>query len=431
MFTKFRKNGRTLHFIQWLWILLFLIILSTVGCFCLTNDVIYRANTRNGNKVNTAIGKYIWGGRASAKIFKNPNGGADVEQLRKQIKPTTKDSTEIENGSSSLQPVIKKYLFVMDSYGAVLDDNFVTKACNSLGLVNGTDYFIVQKNGSGFNPTTTEVTFRDLISDWSGDKNSITDIYTVGGANDQNGQTYDSINNNIKAFIDYAKQVYPNAKVKVGFFSKKFNSPYYANAYVTLCAYANCVEYGGQFIENSQCVMNDITLFNEDMVHPISEGTDELAKHLVTAILYNRCDVQRLTPYTWTSTWTDGEITNYSQYMCQNNMNLYFKSSGIYNQIMAIQYGAGKQPTTSRIKLDNVATVNTGFTTAPSSGLDKAIPITCRILTTQNTQFTANGELTISSVNNRTIDVSIDIVLPSELTVDTVNIYSNSLFNIF
>lgn len=62
MFTKFRKNGRTLHFIQWLWILLFLIILSTVGCFCLTNDVIYRANTRNGNKVNTAIGKYIWGG---------------------------------------------------------------------------------------------------------------------------------------------------------------------------------------------------------------------------------------------------------------------------------------------------------------------------------------------------------------------------------
>lgn len=104
------------------------------------------------------------------------------------------------------------------------------------------------------------------------DPDSITDIVVAGGYND-NSYTLSEIKRAVASFMTYAKTNYPNAKI---YFAMVGNNGGTDNTslvirnnlfYSVLLGYKSCVESGGIYIENSELINHDYTLFYSDNVH--------------------------------------------------------------------------------------------------------------------------------------------------------------------
>jgi len=138
-------------------------------------------------------------------------------------------------------------------------------------------------------------TFLGLLENLSiEDKNSITDIVVAGGYND-NSYSISQIRNNISAFMNYAKENYPNAKV---YFAMIGNNSGTDGASLiirnnllsyTLNGYRTCNEFGGIYIENSEIINRNYTLFYSDNVHLTDYSY--MGKALFNAIMNQGVDV--------------------------------------------------------------------------------------------------------------------------------------------
>lgn len=214
-----------------------------------------------------------------------------ISQDLQEFKTDTEENFQaVDDRFDSLND--KKYIIITDSYGNYTNadsKNFISLACEMLGITNFYDFHL---GSAGFGRSGDLNFLNVLMNNESviSDKTEITDIFVLGGANDQvSGQNY--VNAGISAFCQYVKANYPNAKVYIGFVSKTFELDYYPNFPNALEAYSQCGQYGAVYLTGSEMIMQYNQLMRADHVHPTTEAVDHIAKYVAQLILSHTCHV--------------------------------------------------------------------------------------------------------------------------------------------
>lgn len=192
----------------------------------------------------------------------------------------------------------KKYLFIGDSYGTGQNElqeqttPWTTLVPQYMGLTNEVNSWTNSYNGSGFvNGYTFIAQLQDMAKVVPTDE--ITDIIIVGGYNDKSKNDSD-IENKISELMTYAKTTYPNAKVKFGCVGWSRDYAVRQEIMEKLPVYQRITKYGGEYLNNTEWILHDYSLFSDDHYHPNQNGQNELSKYLVEAIKTGSCDVQRV-----------------------------------------------------------------------------------------------------------------------------------------
>ena len=191
----------------------------------------------------------------------------------------------------------KKYIFIADSYGNYTNSNsqnFIDVACSYLNI-NASDYYDFHRGSAGFS-RSGDLNFLKVLQDNESsitNKNEITDIYVLGGANDQTTNSADTINNGIIAFINYVKANYKNAIIYIGFVSKSFEYDFYGNAQNTFNCYSNSVKYGAIYLNNSESITQQFSMFRSDRVHPTESAVNEIGTAVAQLIKTKTCDIKK------------------------------------------------------------------------------------------------------------------------------------------
>ena len=157
-------------------------------------------------------------------------------------------------------------------------------------------------------------------------KESVTDIVVAGGYND-NSYTTSQIRNAISSFMDYVQEYYPNAKV---YFAMIGNNAGTDNAslvirnnllYQVLNGYRTCNEFGAIYIENSEIINRNYTLFYSDNVHLTDYSY--MGKSLFNAIMNQGTDV--IYPEV-DITFNNSGLPGFRVQIMQHNNNIVIKS---------------------------------------------------------------------------------------------------------
>lgn len=218
-------------------------------------------------------------------IASDVNGG--VNELQKEVDSLKNKVDQLSKGKE------KKYIFLMDSYGNYTDSsgkNAAEIALYNRGITGS--YVFWRGSCSMYNDSNN---FKILLeeNDSEIDKESITDIYSLGGANDMQGDIPDRIESGVKRFCDYCTQNYPNAKVHVAYLSSSFANNNYQYWDVVKDSYAKCVKYGASYVFNSEYTMHRYSLFNPDLVHPNQDGINELTNAIEQMIAQETCNINQ------------------------------------------------------------------------------------------------------------------------------------------
>lgn len=160
------------------------------------------------------------------------------------------------------------------------------------GTNQGTVEAIYAKGGLAFveNTYLTEPnSFLELLQQYTGDKEKITDIIVGSGANEPGDDS--AIMTAGEAFINYVASNFPNAKVYLGAWAssfavsgteagkqKRFREHLYPT-YARLCDMGNVV-----FIESSPGVLHDRKMVSSDLFHPNKTGQLEILRSVLQAI---------------------------------------------------------------------------------------------------------------------------------------------------
>ena len=212
------------------------------------------------------------------------NYNAQVEEYRKEV-------TELSNKTYNLTN--KNIIVVSDSYGTggtqsgTTYKTFIEYAKDFTGL----NIYNLSESGAGFaNTGDSGHNFKSLLLtlDDDVDKNTITDIYVLGGYNDR---TYlgPAILQGIKEFKLQANNLYPNARVFCGFIAWSRIYTDYDSLFKTKIAYETCTSLGVPYLINIETTMHDLSRFDSDNIHPNEYGNQGLAEQLVNAIYTNNC----------------------------------------------------------------------------------------------------------------------------------------------
>lgn len=199
----------------------------------------------------------------------------------------------------------RRFLFVGDSYGKVeAFHNWTHWIEDDLNEPTWTYNYDAVVGGAGFDTyalTQGNLFLANLraIENTIDDKDTVTDIVIVGGINDCEYANASAIQTAMENFDTYVKATYPNAVIRIGFFGycaywsvggKLTKTPEkmrtVINAYITGAA-----TLGWHYMVNSEYTMRDITLINDDGIHPNEEGGIEIAKQLSLGIKVGACDV--------------------------------------------------------------------------------------------------------------------------------------------
>lgn len=217
----------------------------------------------------------------------------------------------IQSNITSLQNDVSlmknhKYIWIADSYAGT--SGYVIRVESKLGLTRGVDSFCNAVGGEGFTKGPGGNGFLDELQQhaagMSADvKNSITDIFVLGGANDaEDNQSYgfNTIGTNFASFVNYAHTNFPNAKIHVGFigFCRYDSSTlenrtqdnleimcyYYKDtALENGCSYINNIEYTTRWLNQDTG--------SADGLHPNNDGGIVICQGIVNYILGAGVDV--------------------------------------------------------------------------------------------------------------------------------------------
>ena len=178
----------------------------------------------------------------------------------------------------------KKILMVGDSYlaGAGLPDP-TTQGFGHLLYELGFNITALATPGGGFTAQGTNGRFLDVVRNWTENRESFTDVIFLGGIND----SYTEIDNgtlgaSIRDCIKETHQLYPNAKVSVGYISQTHRPQ--GNIKKVLQAIhtykTGCIESNYAYINNSETMLKRVGLLQADGVHPTVEGHRRIANYL-------------------------------------------------------------------------------------------------------------------------------------------------------
>lgn len=193
----------------------------------------------------------------------------------------------------------RKFIFVGDSYilGYSNDGHLYTSFAEIINANLGIGATILGTSGAGFAHVGTGINegknFLQTLQTYQGntaDKNSITDIYVMGGYNDRTHTTTE-IWLAMHDFSTYVKETFPNARVHVAFIGWSLLPAEYTALEQGALAYSRCGLYDMEYMSNSEYILHSSHYFTSDWVHPNNEGHATLASYLATNILGGEIDV--------------------------------------------------------------------------------------------------------------------------------------------
>lgn len=220
----------------------------------------------------------------------------------------------------------RKFILMTDSYG--VDDSVGGSSFSTLleSMIPRSIYaYNWSVGGAGFGWDTDNAQsflkiFNSNTSTWTQDeKNSITDLYVFGGANDGNllqaqMATDAQIRNRLNDFLVRVRSVLPNCTIHLGFIGwyRKLERFTYYNQAFHIWMDGDC-----NFINNLNWIMhNKDFISTSDNIHPNTTASKYLAKYIYKAILYGSIN--------YIETFSDCTAVGYS---------------GSYGYSVAIQHG--------------------------------------------------------------------------------------------
>lgn len=188
---------------------------------------------------------------------------------------------------TNIRSHLRNVIAIGDSYGDKTAMGFDTWPEYLEDYLPNSNVTIYGNNGGGFTVAGvgTGKTFNQLLNDYPGDKNAITDIVCIGGSNDRNSTDSDVLDA-IEDFCDIAKTDFPNAKVYIGFCGNTnvaLDVADHLKFLHTEDLYRSCTDFGACFMNGLNNIMHDYSNFGVT-AHPNS-GAEEIIGRNVTNIL--------------------------------------------------------------------------------------------------------------------------------------------------
>lgn len=205
-------------------------------------------------------------------------------------------SVEVDRAIDEIEErIIKRsVIFISDSYGNRTNADgkrIFTIISEYLSLDN---YYFANIGGAAFAHKSVGYSFIELLKSLENtveNKNAITDIVVIGGANDT-GYAYQDTLNAISTFVSYAKQTYANAKITLSHVGLTLdNASMYKRRIDSIKAWQDAVQYGVSYMYNSEYVLCDTRLVTDDMCHPNADGVNAIAKQVAQGMLSGSCNV--------------------------------------------------------------------------------------------------------------------------------------------
>lgn len=210
-----------------------------------------------------------------------------------------KDATaraEIEN----LKNRNRRIVLMADSWGNYdvggVHYSFTETVKNNLDALYGPENIInisVGSRGFVYNPTVGTF-LTGLQNATIENPETVTDIIVAGGTNDMAGITagaiqLQEIETAISAFTAYCRNRFPNATVKIGCVGNHYND---RNAVLNVRKeYRKCVNYGAEYITNSEYICDNSRFLDTSGIHPTAAGFDNLGYYFTQYILSGRMDI--------------------------------------------------------------------------------------------------------------------------------------------
>lgn len=205
-------------------------------------------------------------------------------------------SVEIERAIDEIEERSRKrsVIFISDSYGNRTNADgkrIFTIISEYLSLDN---YYFANIGGAAFAHRTVGYSYIELLQSLENtveNKNAITDIVVIGGANDT-GYPYQDTLNAISTFVSYARQTYANAKITLAHVGLTLdNSSMYNRRMRSIKAWQDAVQYGVGYMYNSEYVLCDTRLVTDDMCHPNADGVNAIAEQVARGMVSGSCNV--------------------------------------------------------------------------------------------------------------------------------------------
>lgn len=177
-----------------------------------------------------------------------------------------------------------KYLFIGDSFNADLHYSWGKKIVAKLGLTLGTNAWVVATPGGGMGNGLILPDVQTLANSMSsGDKNTITKIVMIFGANDWS-QAEANIINGTSNLENYLVSTFPNAELI--FIAAQWgylNATYRQGLLTAYNTYASTFKHT-KFIDKAFIMMLDPYFVETDMIHPTDQCTTNIASTAISVM---------------------------------------------------------------------------------------------------------------------------------------------------
>lgn len=183
-----------------------------------------------------------------------------------------------------------KWIFIGDDYSAT--SGWIAKLIRLLGLNTG-DYFIIAKDGHGFNNNSWLNDVKEWVVTNTDNIGQIGNIIVGGGYNDYTVDR-NELSNYINRFVSYCNETFIGAKVKISFFAWKPSDVlgYYLSPegnivlqsprYNALLCYAECAKFGAIYLNGCECAIHRKDYIENSL--PNEDGGLSIAHNLYNAI---------------------------------------------------------------------------------------------------------------------------------------------------
>lgn len=224
----------------------------------------------------------------------------DISNLNTRV---TNNKTHIDALKLRVGNHARRIILMADSYGDYTTGSWSNYCESRLKAIYGNDnvYNITMgSRGFAYNPSvgTFEQGLAGALSDISNPE-TITDIYVLAGTNDAEGIRLGAISSSdldtaINSFVAYARHTFINALVHIGCIGALYNS--YASLRTTRGCYRKCIDYGAEYAEKSECILDDSFYTDASGLHPTVAGFALMNPILLNYILGGEIEVMNIVP---------------------------------------------------------------------------------------------------------------------------------------
>lgn len=183
-----------------------------------------------------------------------------------------------------------RYIFVGDSYNNPNYSNWGNQAATELGLSSSNYASLYVDGGSFVNNSFVSPIDTYAATLTSEEKAKVSNIIFLGGINDASAGGESAIITNMRAWITHCKEIFPNAKISIGFIGNSIETSSilhgrdYKTIAMALNIYEHCSEWGAHYLAGMEYILHDYSLMGSDGIHPTLTGGQRIAQYLHIAL---------------------------------------------------------------------------------------------------------------------------------------------------